>query len=93
MLLHCSLDKPLIAYDAVSYVWGLPERIDSIQLSDRPFGVIKWVITALYHMCLEISTKTLWIDAICINQADDAERSQQVCLMADVYHKAKEVIV
>lgn len=35
----------------------------------------------------------LWIDAICINQADTTERSQQVQLMGDIYTQADTVII
>ena len=35
----------------------------------------------------------MWIDAICINQKDDDEKSTQVALMRDIYHFADEVIV
>jgi hypothetical protein len=35
----------------------------------------------------------LWIDAICINQADLDERKQQVQLMRDVYSGASRVVV
>jgi hypothetical protein len=34
----------------------------------------------------------LWIDAICINLANDPERTHQVRLMADIYGKAFQVI-
>lgn len=36
--------------------------------------------------------RVLWIDALCINQKDAAERSHQVALMAKVYRQAKDVI-
>jgi Heterokaryon incompatibility protein (HET) len=35
----------------------------------------------------------LWIDAVCINQADLAEKSQQVAIMGEIYGDAKDVIV
>ena len=35
----------------------------------------------------------LWVDAICINQADLTERGAQVSLMADIYQGAKKTIV
>ena len=35
----------------------------------------------------------LWIDSICINQSDLAEKSSQVNLMRRIYRKAKRVIV
>jgi hypothetical protein len=33
----------------------------------------------------------LWVDALSINQADDDERSQQVCLMRAIYTQASSV--
>ena len=33
----------------------------------------------------------LWADALCINQADIAERGRQVLLMADIYSSAELV--
>ena len=35
----------------------------------------------------------LWIDAICINQADTEEKSYQVAMMDQIYNKANSVIV
>ena len=34
----------------------------------------------------------LWIDAICLNQEDDEEKSKQVPRMSDIYSLAEEVI-
>ncbi|TVY15911.1 Heterokaryon incompatibility protein 6, OR allele [Lachnellula arida] len=35
----------------------------------------------------------IWIDALCVNQFDTAERNHQVRLMAQIYRNAKEVLV
>jgi hypothetical protein len=35
----------------------------------------------------------LWIDAVCINQADDDERTAQVALVGSIYQRASEVII
>ena len=35
----------------------------------------------------------LWIDAICINQTDNEEKSIQVRKMGSIYHKARRVVV
>jgi hypothetical protein len=35
----------------------------------------------------------LWVDAICINQEDDVEKSSQVILMRDIYQAAEETLV
>ena len=34
-----------------------------------------------------------WIDALCINQKDDAEKSNQVALMREIYSTSKRVVV
>jgi hypothetical protein len=36
---------------------------------------------------------TLWIDALCINQSNDSERTEQVNLMHDIFAFTEEVIV
>jgi hypothetical protein len=35
----------------------------------------------------------VWIEAICINQADDQEKSHQVAMMGDVYENASNVLI
>jgi len=34
----------------------------------------------------------LWVDAVCINQDSDIERSHQVSLMSEIYMNARHVI-
>jgi Heterokaryon incompatibility protein (HET) len=35
----------------------------------------------------------IWADAICINQIDTSEKTEQVPLMADIYERAELVLV
>jgi hypothetical protein len=37
--------------------------------------------------------RTVWIDALYINQNDLEERTQQVSFMKDIYERAKHVVV
>ncbi|KAK0610839.1 heterokaryon incompatibility, partial [Immersiella caudata] len=37
--------------------------------------------------------RSLWIDAICINQHDVAERSAQVQIMNSVYSKGSQTVI
>ncbi|KAI9679016.1 MAG: hypothetical protein M1822_007442, partial [Bathelium mastoideum] len=48
---------------------------------------------ALLHLRLRNTKRTLWLDAICINQTDFDERSRKVCIMRWIYKLATEVIV
>jgi hypothetical protein len=43
---------------------------------------------ALRHLRKENGVVALWVDALCINQFDDAEKNEQVAKMALIYHKA-----
>ncbi|KAH7396120.1 heterokaryon incompatibility protein-domain-containing protein, partial [Pyrenochaeta sp. MPI-SDFR-AT-0127] len=35
--------------------------------------------------------RVLWVDAICINQTDNDERSKQVAIMGEIYNRAIKV--
>ncbi|SPO01448.1 related to HET-6OR heterokaryon incompatibility protein (het-6OR allele) [Cephalotrichum gorgonifer] len=96
--LVCSFSVTEIAsptpYKALSYTWGDVARpwpcwanFDGIQLPIT--HSLDLAIRALRH---ETEMTTLWIDQLCINQADDAERSDQILLMEQVYSKADEVL-
>jgi hypothetical protein len=45
------------------------------------------------HLQLEQQVRVMWIDAICINQADNDEKSQQVQMMCDLYKNVRKVTV
>jgi hypothetical protein len=47
--------------------------------------------TALRHLRQKYGRITIWVDALCINQMDDKEKSWQVPLMKSIYYKAKDV--
>lgn len=91
------VEDPLPEYVAVSYCWGegtKPRKRIPIQLNDCSIGVPQGAWAALSCiLASEHRSKAIWIDSVCINQKDDAERSQQVAMMSDVYGKACRVIV
>ena len=47
---------------------------------------------ALHHL-RQNGYSTVWADAICINQNNNEERSQQVLLMGEIYRRAKQVVI
>ncbi|KAH7625119.1 hypothetical protein B0T09DRAFT_369600, partial [Sordaria sp. MPI-SDFR-AT-0083] len=49
--------------------------------------------TPLLHLRDHSIQRTIWIDAICINQGDNEEKGHQVQSMAKIYAKASRVIV
>lgn len=86
-----------LQYHALSYVWGDPRPTDDIILNGRPFRIAKNLAAALEYLrattlVADETALPIWIDAICINQADLAERSQQVAIMGSIYGGARCVL-
>lgn len=51
------------------------------------------LFNALQYFRLENQDRTMWIDAVCINQEDKIERAQEVLLMRDIYSKSELAFV
>ncbi|KAL9567507.1 hypothetical protein ACKAV7_008271 [Fusarium commune] len=86
-------------YIALSYVWGLGNKTQSIQVSNLNddgeafIPITESLETALRHFRKPDEVITLWIDQICINQADNKEKGQQVAMMGSIYSSATQVLV
>lgn len=78
-------------YDALSYCWGAQAESRIIYLDSRPVPVRRNLYDALFHIRSR-GHERLWVDAICINQADVEERNQQVYLMKSIFQRARTVI-
>jgi hypothetical protein len=90
-LKYCSLDDN-ISYEALSYTWGDPQKKAIIQVdSNENFVVRQGLESALRDLRLPTERRVIWIDALCINQADYEERSEQVKLMRSIYANASIV--
>ncbi|KAM7198253.1 heterokaryon incompatibility domain containing protein [Naviculisporaceae sp. PSN 640] len=88
------------AYEALSYTWGdKKKRRDVLVISQEgdakvtKFSVTANCHSALFRLRLPETERLLWVDAICINQIDIAERNGQVPHMGKVYSSASQVIV
>lgn len=79
-------------YEALSYVWGDSAHHQSMILNNQHFDINQNLYAALHHLRSRTANRTLWIDAICINQADESERDRQVSLMGDIYACAENVV-
>src|SRR2546429_478553 len=64
-------------YEALSYTWGEEADTQTIELNHRRFSVRKNLYDALYHLRNDKKERVIWVDAICINQNDNDERSCQ----------------
>ncbi|KAH9862859.1 hypothetical protein J1614_010952 [Plenodomus biglobosus] len=82
------------SYEALSYEWGPPSADDpSIMIDEARLRIRANLYEALSRMRCESDDRKLWIDAICIDQANREERNHQVQVMRGIYADASGVLV
>lgn len=91
-LIYVSADEDPV-YEALSYVWGSEANKQKILVDGQEMLVTANLAGALDYLYDSDGPRKLWVDAICINQEDIPERSQQVQNMTEIYTKAKNVVV
>ncbi|KAJ9607322.1 hypothetical protein H2200_008395 [Cladophialophora chaetospira] len=97
--IHLSLEQVSIhhidgQYEAISYTWEpkLPYR--HVMVDGRQLRVGYNIWRFLKHCRDTNLTKArLWIDAICINQDNDAEKNDQVARMGHIFESASRVLI
>jgi hypothetical protein len=93
-------------YNALSYTWGEPifsrsliidwdERNPSVAESEHglKIAITTNLATALRRIRMDVSDGLLWVDALCINQAGNWERTSQVQRMGKIFGEAQCVII
>lgn len=90
-LITVSLDSnPL--YEAISYVWGSPNRHIPISCQGSVLKITTNLLQVLQKVGDTQKPRTLWVDAICINQEDHEERENQVKIMAHIFASALRIL-
>ena len=84
-----------VSYKCLSYVWG--DETDEatcalLYLDEHVIRITKNLSMALQRLRREDKPQTLWVDFVCINQADHKEREQQVGIMYQIFSKASKVV-
>lgn len=72
-------------YETVSYVWGYRKPERPIILNGHCFKVSRNIEMMLRYFRLRDAERTLWIDALCIDQSNTEDRNSQVRMMRDIY--------
>jgi hypothetical protein len=72
-------------YEALSYVWGDPTIEATLQIEGTSLKVTTNLELALRYLRLPDKPRTIWVDAICIDQSNIKERNQQVRPMKGIY--------
>jgi len=97
-----SLRDGAACFDALSYVWGDKNDTTTIVVNKSLVQVPKSLAKCLQSLRQYIASHTqlldqkplaIWADAVCINQEDLLERSQQVQMMGEIYPTARNVII
>ena len=79
-------------YTALSYCWGVPTKIRGVNVRGEQLLVTENLYVALRYLRREDADVVLWVDALCINQDDFEERSQQVSIMDKIFSRSTSVI-
>ena len=96
-------------YEALSYAWGAPDDSEVVYIcssvnaqgenynvSSQSCAILRIganLACALRYLRYKDRIRTLWVDAVCINQLDLEERSAQVSRMGHIYRLATRVVV
>lgn len=93
---QCSMTTSPIepsAYSCLSYTWGDDTKLRRIYINGGRYSVRKNLLAFLHTARRYGLVEPIWIDAICINQDDNFEKSSQVRMMGNIYYSASRVIV
>ncbi|KAI0098083.1 heterokaryon incompatibility protein-domain-containing protein [Nemania sp. FL0031] len=81
-----------VRFTALSYVWGDPSVTTTITLNGETFPVTINLGAALRRFRDPDNVVVIWADAICVDQSNLSERSEQVQLMERIYICADQVL-
>src|SRR3569833_263089 len=90
--IQCALETAYLdenpRYEALSYAWVNPNVSVPIRVNGHRHFVTTNLAAALERLRKPSAAPSLWVDALCIDQGDSAEKSHQVNLMRDIYSNA-----
>lgn len=81
-------------FEALSYYWGSPQAFGTVYVDQGgTIPIAQNLGTALRYLRNRHRRRTLWIDALCINQQNETEKNHHVGWMGQVFRMAFRVIV
>ncbi|KAH7261545.1 heterokaryon incompatibility protein-domain-containing protein [Fusarium tricinctum] len=78
-------------FHALSYCWGGQSFTKEISINGCSFMITPNLHDAMLILRHPTQDVVIWIDQICINQDDEAEKGQQVRLMSRIYEYSRSV--
>lgn len=79
-------------YNCLSYTWGMEEVSGDIILNGQSFPIRPNLEAFLRNIRSDTNLYTFWIDAICIDQMNIAEKNRQIPRMLEIYEAADTVL-
>ena len=80
-------------FEAGSYSWGDNEAIYILHYEGQELRITPNVGELIRQLYLWDPPRKVWIDAVCVNQADNTEKEHQVRRMHETYFAAERVLV
>ncbi|KAJ3567559.1 hypothetical protein NPX13_g6723 [Xylaria arbuscula] len=80
-------------FEGLSYEWKEKTGTVPVECHRERLLITPNCMAAFKRIRSNTEIMTLWVDAICINQEDNAERSEQVAMMARIFSRAKRVLM
>jgi hypothetical protein len=74
-------------------MWGGSETLKAISVDRQSISVRQNLWFALDALRDQVNPRTLWTNALCINQDDVQGRNRQVAMMGRIYQEATKVLV
>jgi hypothetical protein len=81
-----------IPYQALSYFWGEAKITKTILCDGQRLEITENLHLTLWLFREEQNHYFIWVDAICINQADEEEKTEHVKMMKDIYTQVELVL-
>lgn len=100
--------RQVIRYEALSYYWGLDDptipitiasyntsipRLSMANIVQKKFWIRPNLHAALVQLRDPIHEVFLWVDALCIDQENIVEKTQQVSRMHEIYSEAANICI
>ena len=95
--LECSIRTAALGsdtpYETLSYVWGNQQCGRIVHIAGHDVEVTSNLYAALLRLRDPNTIRALWVDQLCINQWDDAEKAEQVNLMRLIYKHCSRCLI
>ncbi|CAN9179786.1 unnamed protein product [Alternaria alternata] len=86
-------DPDRAPYTTLSYTWGDAAIVNYVLVNGEKMGVGTNLFQALQDIRSPDESIVIWVDAICIDQTDNIEKSHQVSHMGLVYRLCERVYI